>query len=189
MPSSRSTDRAPLAVWRLNHSSIDNPHSARRQLAARILDVYGREATFVADAFGDVDDVCTERSEVVAFDLVRDDRACIATALDLVVALPDDRALDSLRPFAFPADARAALTRLASRRLRPGGFLVVGSIGGTGVDPLASTIAAATDAGLSYFQHVVVLAASVTSATPLTIGRCPRRPGHIDLLVFEKGEA
>jgi hypothetical protein len=189
MPSSPATDQVPLAAWRLNHSSTDSPQSARRQLAARILDVYGREATFVADAFGDADDLCTERSDLVAFDLVRDDQDCIANALDLVVALPGDRVLDALQPFAFPADTRAALTRLASRRLRPGGFLVVGSIGGAGVHPLASTIAVATDAGLSYFQHVVVLAASVASPTPLTVGRCRRRPGHIDLLVFEKGEA
>jgi hypothetical protein len=189
MPSSPTPDRVPLAVWRLSTPSTDSPHSTRLQLAARILDVYGREAAFIADAFGDAEDFCSNRPNVVAFDLVRDDRKCTTGALDLVVALPNAAALDSMRAFAFAADAYAGLIRLASSQLRPGGFLIVGSIGGASVDPLTSTIAAATNAGLLYFQHVIVLAASVTSATPLTIGRCPRRPGHIDLLVFEKEAA
>lgn len=173
MSASLATDRVPLAVWRLGHPSPDASPSPRQQLAERIVHIYGRDNAVVTD-IGHGTSGANEGS---------------AASADLVVALPTDSFIVSMRSFAFPPDRCATLAQLASECLRPGGYLIVGSISGPGVDPITSTVAAAARAGLPYFQHVVVLAAPVTSATPLTIGRCPRRPGHIDLLVFEKGAA
>jgi hypothetical protein len=67
----------------------------------------------------------------------------------------------------------------AASALRPGDYLVVvGPTAPPGADAVTETVEAATAAGLSYFQHVVALAAD--SASP---GR------HVDVLVFTRRDA
>jgi hypothetical protein len=67
----------------------------------------------------------------------------------------------------------------AASALPPGDYLVViGPAAPSEVDAVTETVEAATAAGLSYFQHVVALAAD---AVP---------PGrHIDVLVFTRRDA
>jgi hypothetical protein len=63
--------------------------------------------------------------------------------------------------------------------LRPGDYLVViGPTARPGADAVTETVEAATAAGLSYFQHVVALAAD--SASPAR---------HVDVLVFTRRDA
>lgn len=219
----------PLNIWLFNNESAPvSPTGLRRHLAARLIDAYSPPGGVVVD-------LAPGRGEVLAAAVEAGRSAVVSTtaalckgrwkpaaldsatdSADVVVALPPAKHLAPLRPHSVSSFALEILLRRAAPLLRPGGFMVVGFVGGAAVahrDRLAVAVNAAASEGLSYFQHIVAVLASCADGTPdpatppplpdlmrmASTGPSPhtsppsgtagaRRQAHIDLLVLRRRE-
>lgn len=199
-PRSLKDRPVPLNIWPAD--PVANATGVRRQLAARIVETYSPPA-------GTVIDLCPGRGEVLAAATsagrgavaLRQPPGCagrprtpaldaIAAAADLVVALPPASHLRPARPHPISPTAAKITARRAAPLLRPGGYLVLGTLGrpGGGRDPITCAVAAALETGLAYYQHLVVLLDvgldRQPPPTPSEDRRCPL--AHADLLVFTR---
>ena len=191
----------PLNVW-LPPTQPNCGHVVRRQLAARVVDAYapvgglvidllpgrgeaigavraaGRRATAMPGASG-----CDGRRRRAGLSRLED-------SADLVLALPAAMAIGTGRSRPFSSLAGRVLAGRAANLLRPGGYLVLGTVGPdeSGADPIADAVAAITAEGFIYFQHLVALLRSDLDddRTSEVEGRAAC---HVDLLVFERRRA
>lgn len=200
-PRSIKDKSVPLNIWPAD--PVANSTGVRCQLAAQLIETYSPPA-------GTVIDLCPGRGEVLAAATssgrgaiaLRQPPGCagrphtpaldaIAAAADLIVALPPASHLRPPRPHPISPAAAKIVARRAAPLLRPGGYLVVGTLGrpgGDGRDPVTCAVAAATDAGLAYYQHLVVLLEVDLDLEPPTAAPEDRRGrlAHADLLVFTR---
>ncbi|HSH59784.1 MAG TPA: hypothetical protein VK988_09135, partial [Acidimicrobiales bacterium] len=221
MPNPAHPEGVPLDVWLFNHDTATSPPSVRRQLATRLIEVYSPPGGVVVDlapACGEVLAAATEagRSTIVASTAsVCESRRrpavldSVQGSADLVVVLPPAGRLAPPRAHNLSATALSVVCRRAAPLLRPGGFLVIGVVGGapaTHLDPLAAAVNGVASEGLAYFQHVVAVIPSclgaagrspadrpfleVTRMTPQAsaessaAGDGSRRLAHVDLVVL-----
>lgn len=194
-PRSINDKSVPLNIWPADPAA--NATGVRRRLAARLIETYSPPA-------GTVIDLRPGRGEVLAAATsagrgavaVRQPPGCagrphtpaldaIAATADLVVALPPASHLRPARPHPLSLNAARITAGRAAPLLRPGGYLVVGTLGrpGGGRDPVTCAVAATTEAGLAYYQHLIVLL-NIDLERP----QSDRRPrlAHADLLVFTR---
>ena len=182
----------PLNVWALTGPPGT---SVRRLLADRILDSFVPPSGVVVDATARGGDIVAGvlaggRQVVVPPPFRRLQRrsrlplARAATA-DALVALPPAIHLRPPRPWPVGRLGVGTLALKALAFVRPGGFLVVGSVSGADedTDAVTATVDAATEAGLAYFQHVVALLAELRGDESDA-----RRVAHADVLVFRTPE-
>jgi hypothetical protein len=205
MPNTTHSDRVPLNIWLPEEARTPTSGSAvRRHIADRLIETYSPPGGVVVD-------LCPGRGEVLAAAsnagrgavVLQLPPGCarrpepptldaVAGTADLAVALPF--ASDLWPPRAHPLSAVAAgvLSRRAAPLLRPGGVLVLATLGRTAAtrrDPASGTVAAGGQAGLACYQHVVALLVHELAAhCGAPESRCRRRLAHADLLVFMKEE-
>lgn len=200
-PKSIDDRSVPLNIWLADPAT--NATGVRRQLAARVVETYSPPA-------GTVIDLCPAQGEVLAAATSAGRGAvalrqppggaghprtkvlnAIAETADLVIALPPASHLRPARPHPISPAAAKITARRAAPLLRPGGYLVLGTLGrpgGGGRDPVTCAVAAATEAGLAYYQHLVVLLDIDLDGQPCSApeeARC-RELAHADLLVFSR---
>lgn len=201
MPTTADPRSVPLNIWPADPAA--NATGVRRQLAALLVETYSPPA-------GAVLDLCPGRGEVLAAATsagrgavaLRQPPGCagrprtpaldaIAGTADLVVALPPASHLRPARPHPISPTAAKIMARRAAPLLRPGGYLVLGTLGHTreeARDPVTCAVAGATGAGLAYYQHLVVLLDVDLDREPATAALEDRRGrlAHADLVVFTR---
>ena len=198
MPITAQPEAVPLNIWVAEQAPTAS--GVRRGLAARIIEAYSSPGGVVLDFSPGRGEVlaaaastgrgavalrhppgCAGRPRVPELDALHD-------SAELAVALPPASHLSPPRSHPLSAAAAAIVCRRAAPLLRPGGYLVVGTLGraaGGRRDPVTGAVAAATGAGLRYYQHLVALLdADLVSGGVPAGGR--RRLAHADLLVFTR---
>lgn len=199
MPKPIHPEGVPLDVWLCSQDAAPTGHALRAHLARRLIDAYSPPEGFVADlapgrgegtaaAIG-AGRRCVPR--VLALGRAgrgsAAPRAVIAVVADLVLALPPASHLAPLRPHTPCRPPAEATARRAAALLRPGGFLVLGTLGGSQAgDPVTAAVEAASEAGLAYFQHVVAVIPSDLDGTDDDAAGAERRLAHVDLVVFKR---
>ena len=183
----------PLDVWLPDRQSSPDGASLRFHMAARLIDAYSPPAGVVVDLLAsdvDVLNAALERGRSgvlgsLAYACRRPAVGSLTAKADLAVSLPPASHLAPPRHYSVPAPMAASLCRRAASLLRPGGFLVLASVGrGSGeLDAPTQAVVAATDAGLAYFQHVVML---LDARAPEAVGENERSHVHADLMVFTR---
>lgn len=198
MPTTADPRSVPLNIWMADLAAT--AAGIRRQLACRLVETYsppggvvvdlspGRREVLAAAASAGRGAValrqppgCAGRPRTPALDAMQ-------ASADLAVALPPASHLRPPRPHPLSGAAAAILARRSAPLLRPGGYLVVGTLGpasGARRDPISCAVAAATQTGLSYYQHLVVLLDDELDQEPPSKNRS-RRLAHADLLVFTR---
>ncbi|PLS74890.1 MAG: hypothetical protein CYG61_10250 [Actinobacteria bacterium] len=172
MPHPTHPEGVPLDVWLFNQDEAPSGAVIRRHLAARLVVTYSPAGGVVVDLAPEGTEVvaaATEAGRCVVVAPITGSRGrrpvspdAVTGTADLAIVLPPASCLAPLQPHSLPADEVGVLCRRAVPRLRSGGVLVVGSLGGTADgdrDPLAEAVNAAASAGLAYFQHVVAVMA------------------------------
>ena len=172
MPHPTHPEGVPLDVWLFNQDEAPSGAVIRRHLAARLVVTYSPAGGVVVDLApegGEVLAVATEAGRRVVVVPTTGSRGrrpssldAVTGTADLAIVLPPASCLAPLRPHSLPAEEVGVLCRRVVPRLRSGGVVVVGSLGGTAAgdrDPLAEAVNAAASAGLAYFQHVVAIMA------------------------------
>jgi hypothetical protein len=198
MPTTADPRTVPLNIWVADQAATAS--GVRRQLAGRLVETYTAPGATVIDLSPGRGEVlaaaasakrgavalrqppgCAGRPRTPALD-------AIAGSAELAFALPPASHLRPARPHPLSATAATILAQRAVPLLRPGGYLAVGTLGrapGTRRDPVAAAVTAASQAGLSYYQHLVVLLDTDLDPEGSPQSRRPRL-AHVDLLVFNK---
>jgi hypothetical protein len=199
MPTTADPQAVPLNVWLADH---DAPTAAalRHRLIRRLVETYSPTGGAVVELVSGDGGVraaagaagrrviCPRRAPTCAGGRHSPSRNAPAVSADLAMALPPASHLRPPRPHPLSSSAAAVLCRRAATLLRPGGFLVLGTLGRnprSGRDPISGAVVGASDAGLGYYQHLVVLLDAGLDPAGTEAGR-PRRQGHADLVVFAR---
>lgn len=193
MPETTNThpEGVPLNIWPV--AAQAGGSSIRRRLAAEAVEAYSPSRGLVVDLYpgrgeGLAAAAAAGRASVALPRACASDgrrRPAVVAELvgtaDLVLALPGPDRLHPPRPHPLSPVAARVLAAQAAGLLRPGGFLVLGSVPapGTGRDPVSEAVEAATAEGFSYFQHVVALLCDADDQP------C----GHVDVLVFARRDS
>lgn len=198
MPTTADPRSVPLNIWVADPAATAT--GVRRQLASRLVETYSSPRGVIVDLSPGRGEVlaaassagrgavalrqppgCAGRPRTPALDAMQE-------TAELAIALPPASHLRPPRPHPLSGAAAAILARRAEPLLRPGGYLVVGTLGrasGARRDPVSCAVAAATQAGLSYYQHLVILLEhELDRETPPKNRR--GRQAHADLLVFTR---
>ena len=182
MPMSRNqgSDQVPLNVWLVGGRHAEP--ASRLDVSMAVIDAYTDPGDVVVDlvgADGEILGAITSagRSVVAPTEASGRLRAHDDLVADLVLAVP----IGVHRP---PPWCRV-LNATARELLGVGGlFVTLPFPTGRGADPVSATVASAAEAGLDYFQHVVVLD---PRATPRRSGDVSVDGRHVDLLAFRRG--
>ncbi len=203
MPKATHSEGVPIDVWLPVSDETATGVAVRRWLAGRLIGAYSAQGGIVVDlapGTGEVVAAASDSGRSVVLHAPpspcsgrRSPRALqgiIGTA-DLVLSLPPPFHLGPLRPHGPSRPRAELLARHATGLLRPGGFFVLGILGGgRGADPVAATVEAATAAGLAYFQHVVALIQDRQGADDAEgVIDGSRHFAHADVLVFTRRAA
>lgn len=182
MSETQGSVQVPLSVWLFGGRHAEP--ASRLDVSMAVIEAYTDPGDVVIDLLGTDGEVLAAatssgRSVVVptkagthldAFD-------GMSAVADLVLAIPIGIGVGR-RPC-------RAVHATAARLLRPGGLFVTRPLGSRpSGDPVSTTVASAAEAGLDYFQHVVVLN---PSAGPSRSGHVSVNGNHIDLLTFRRG--
>ena len=202
MPTTTHREGVPLNIWLPDPANNPSSGSAvRRQVADRLVETYSPPDGVVLDLFPGRGEVlaaaatagrgavclrvppsCAGRAKTPALDAVE-------SVADLAVAIPPATHLQPPRAHPMSTVAAGVLSRLAAPILRPGGFLVLGTLGrtpGGRRDPASGAVSAVAAAGLAYYQHLVVLLSTELDSEGTSSGM--RQLAHVDLLVFVRSE-
>ncbi len=203
MPNATHSEGVPLDVWLSGSDEAPTGVAVRRWLAERLIDAYSAPGGIVVDLFpgtGEAVAAASASGRSVVLDAPPSPcsgrrsrpalQGIIGTA-DLVLSLPPASHLGPLRPHGPSRPRVKLLARHATGLLRPGGFLVLGILGGgRGADPVAATVEAATATGLAYFQHLVALIQDRQGADDAEgVIDGSRHLAHADVLVFTRRAA